>query len=231
MSEVTRTLLEFMLVGLTGLILGLAANHFNNDGLELGRDYFAKPVVNVAATQPANAGEQSTGQKGQPAVGKTDQDRHDNEAGGGIEDYARASRKALEAQMAALGVSLVAFEQVKAWFEDPGYEYGVYVFVDARNEEQYQEGHIPGAWLLDHYRIERYIDRVLPMCRGAEKIVAYCAGGECEDSEFVVGDLITYGIDPGVIYLYADGLEDWEEKGMPVELGQRGSGRMRGGKS
>jgi rhodanese-related sulfurtransferase len=230
MQEITRTILEFLFVGVVGLILGLAANYYNPDGLSLTRDYFAKPGADVTTTQQAAS---SPGTATQPdhsdADAKERQQQTAKDQNREATNYENEYRQALKERMENLGVEIVDFEQVKAWFKDPGYEYGAYVFVDARNQEQYRQGHIPGAWLLDHFRIERYIDEVLPMCQGAEAVVVYCSGGQCEDSEYVVGDLLNFGINPSVIHLYVDGLEEWIDKGMPLELGRRNSGRMRGG--
>src|SRR5687767_11929765 len=47
------------------------------------------------------------------------------------------------------GLPLVDHARVAALFRDPRHTQGLVMFVDARNEENYRQGHIPGAHLLD----------------------------------------------------------------------------------
>lgn len=54
-------------------------------------------------------------------------------------------------------------------------EEGNYVLFDARGYDNYIEGHLPGAVLLPHYRLQEFKDR-LPKDKNT-LIVAYCRGG------------------------------------------------------
>ncbi len=128
-----------------------------------------------------------------------------------------------------LGLVPITFEDVVVAFEDPLYEAEAYVFVDARDDQNYTDGHIPGALQLDHYRIEDYIDEVLSYCQAAEKIIVYCTGGECDDSEFAALALRDeFGVDPEKLYVFVGGLEEWIRNKMPVERGERLSGDIGG---
>lgn len=113
----------------------------------------------------------------------------------------------------------VTLQQVSELFQDPKAGYGVYVFVDARSDEPYQAGHIPGAVQCDFYRIGSYLDTVLGKVFGAEKVIVYCNGGECEDSLSVCGELLNNAVPWPNIYLFKGGWEAWHQSGMPFKAG------------
>ena len=79
-------------------------------------------------------------------------------------------------------------------YHDPRYEQDLVVFVDARNDDHYQAGHVPGAHLFDYYRPANYLSNVLQACQIAQEIVVYCNGGDCEDSELAATMLRDLGI-------------------------------------
>ena len=68
------------------------------------------------------------------------------------------------------------------------------MFIDARDEAHYREGHIPGAYEFDPYYPEKYFPTALPPCQAAEQIVVYCHGGDCDDSESAALTLRDVGI-------------------------------------
>lgn len=131
----------------------------------------------------------------------------------------------LLARMQQLGLNLAASNEVARLFRDPGYEQGLIVFVDARNDHAYQSGHVPGAWQLDRYRPENYLPTVLPLCMNAQKVVIYCSGGQCDDSEFAAVMLRDAGVPADNILVYGGGISEWTN-GMPFEVGVRGSGHI-----
>lgn len=114
----------------------------------------------------------------------------------------------------------VTTEEAFKLFNDSEYESGLYVFVDARNDERFAEGRIPGAIQCDHYKLEDYIDAVLEAVKGAGRVVVYCNGGECEDSIFVCKELVDSGVPYDAVYLYAGGWKEWTQRGFPVETGE-----------
>lgn len=125
-------------------------------------------------------------------------------------------------------MTLVRSNQVERLFHDPRRESELVIFVDARDALQYEAGHIPGAYLLDPYRPERSLASVVAVCAMAEQIVVYCPGGDCEDSEMAAGLLLDSGVPASQILVYGGGLAEWMTNGLPVEIGERGSGRMKG---
>jgi len=123
------------------------------------------------------------------------------------------------------GLKLALSNEVAQLFRGPGYEQGLIVFVDARNDSAYQSGHVPGAWQLDRYRPENYLPTVFPACSVAQKIIVYCTGGSCEDSEFAAMMLRDAGIPNENIVVYGGGITEWTNA-LPFEVGARGSGQI-----
>jgi 3-mercaptopyruvate sulfurtransferase SseA len=112
---------------------------------------------------------------------------------------------------------VLTLEQVVQLYEDPKCQTGEYLFVDAREDEDYNAGHIRGAIQCDHYQLDRFIDNVLQFAAVAEKVVVYCKGGDCEDSLLVCGDLEARGIPRERLSLFQGGWDEWSAKQMPSE--------------
>jgi rhodanese-related sulfurtransferase len=66
----------------------------------------------------------------------------------------------------------------------------------------------------------------MPLCLTAQKIVVYCTGGECEDSEFAAIMLRDAGVPRENLFVYTGGITEWKSQGRPVETGARASGQM-----
>lgn len=114
---------------------------------------------------------------------------------------------------------VITHKDVVALLDDPNTRANLNIFVDARNDEAFEKGHIPGAIQADHYELESYVDNLLQYALPADKIVVYCNGGNCEDSIFMCQDLLELGIDKSVIFLYEGGWKAWEAGGGPIETG------------
>jgi len=212
MKKTRNALLETVVISATGLVIGLTANAFHVDGVRLARDYFPKhdpasqpSYTQTVASQPAGTGDT------RPSHGTPSDPLPDELA------------KAID-HIHSQGLQVANHDEVVALFQDPLYEGGLYVLVDARDTQNYVSGHIPDAYQLDHYRLDRYIDEVLPICQTAMKIIVYCNGGACEDSGFTATELLNRGIDPSHVFVYAGGMDMWIAEGLPTERGERGSG-------
>jgi rhodanese-related sulfurtransferase len=114
----------------------------------------------------------------------------------------------------------ITLEQAVALHQHEYFDQDVYVFVDARADDAYEDGHIPGAIQCDYYRIEDYWPEVLMRAQAAEKIVVYCNGGDCEDSLYVCGELLRSNIPLANILLFRGGWQAWEESGQPIVTGR-----------
>lgn len=193
-----KVALEALAVALGGFLLALLLNAVSPRGIHLTRDYF--PPSRPVTVSPA--GTNATAQ--------------------------HTVTNSLATRLAAKGLQVADTNQVLKLYQDPGYAGGGVVFVDARNDQSYVAGHIPGAYQLDYYYKEKYLPTVLPVLMSAETIVVYCNGGECEDSELTASLLQQAGISPSRIFVYAGGFTEWETAGLPIELQARQSGIMKG---
>jgi rhodanese-related sulfurtransferase len=194
---------EALLVAVAGSLIAMAANALSPRGLRLGRNYFPDirvPSTNATAVAPVLSTPGTTVGTNLP-----------------VDPTLLRLRER--------GLQLVTGTEVFELFRDPRYEQGLLIFVDARDDEHYGAGHIPGAWQLNHYRPEGYLPVILPACLGAMKVVVYCNGGHCEDSEFAAVMLREAGVPPQNLFVYAGGITDWTAQGRPVEAGPRGSGQ------
>jgi rhodanese-related sulfurtransferase len=193
---VRNVLLEALLIGAAGLAIAAAANTLSPRGLRLTRNY--SPGGALTASQSI------------PATGTN----------------ALAAAQFLAAQFRSEGLQLANSNLVATLFADPKKGLDLVVFIDARDDDHYQSGHIPGAYQLDHYHPENYLATALPVCQAAEKILVYCKGGSCEDSEQTAIFLRDAGVPGDKLFVYAGGFDEWTANYQPVETGSRNSGQL-----
>lgn len=196
-------LLEAGAVLIAGGAVALIANQLSPRGLSLSRDYFPQAAA-TPKSFPTSA-----------VVGSRASDR------------APGVTNAILARLQAHGLQPISLKQVEEFYHDPQYLQEQILFVDARDDAHYQAGHIPGAYQFDHYHPENYLPAVLPACQTAQKIVVYCAGGECEDSEFAAITLHQAGVPLDRLLVFAGGFTEWDADDRPVETGARNSGNRR----
>lgn len=97
---------------------------------------------------------------------------------------------------------------------------GKVLFLDARRSSVYAEGHIAGSrsvpvWESDiDARVKALYEEGLDQ---RAPIVAYCSGGNCEDSHMLAEKLYMVGFDN--VLIYKDGFPDWQKRGLPVARG------------
>ena len=89
------------------------------------------------------------------------------------------------------------------------------LFVDARSQNDYENGHIPGAVSLPVGQFEERIESFLNRYPPEQAIVTYCSGRTCEDSH----DLAQFLSDVGFtnVRIFIDGFPGWEAEGYPIE--------------
>lgn len=194
------------MVTVIGLALAFLANAISPLGLSLRRNYFPNGT-NAATSAPA------------PAPAKTKQ----TAAGGNPSN----STDTVAARLQANGLQVADHDEAVELFHDPRCAQGLIVFIDARDPDHFRAGHIPGAFEYDSYRPDQYLGTVLPACHAAEKIVVYCNGGDCEDSQFAAITLREAGIANEKLYVYEGGITDWTQSSLPIEIGKRNSGQIR----
>ncbi len=95
------------------------------------------------------------------------------------------------------------------------YDQGKTLFIDARAEALYLEGHIKGALSLPTGEFDTRIDDLFARYSLDQPIITYCSGRICEDSHHLARRLIDSGYEK--VSIMSDGFSDWLEKGYPVE--------------
>jgi rhodanese-related sulfurtransferase len=91
------------------------------------------------------------------------------------------------------------------------------LLIDARTKTEYEEGHIPGAILIDYYEMGRYLKEVLPTLDPSLRTIVYCYGPDCEDAELLARELYMLGFTD--LSVYKGGYEDWVDSGGTIEGG------------
>ena len=87
--------------------------------------------------------------------------------------------------------------------------------IDARNPEEYQEVHIKGAISLPVKQWEKFAGE-LPADKKA-RLIFYCNGIKCGKSKKAAARAQAAGYDN--VFVYAEGMPVWEEKGLPIYAG------------
>jgi len=205
-ARAKKLILEALFVAVVGVVLGFTANTLSPRGLVLSRNYF--PDGTNAAPQPPNA---------------TTSPR----AATNSNSSAPYQTPIAVYNINGKGLQLIECNQASRLFHGRGWPGNLAVFIDARDEEHFLEGHIPGAYQFDPYHPEKHLPAVLPICTNAEQVVVYCTGGECEDSEFAAIQLRDAGISNQKLFVFTGGITEWTTNNLPLEIGVRGSGNPR----
>jgi rhodanese-related sulfurtransferase len=98
------------------------------------------------------------------------------------------------------------------------YESGAGLFLDARPESEYAQGHIKGALNFPWQDLDRYFIGVLEKLYGQEAIITYCDGEACDLGH----ELSLFLKDSGFenVYVLVNGWSLWLEAGLPTESGR-----------
>jgi rhodanese-related sulfurtransferase len=194
---------EGALVAVIGAALAFAANALSPRGLQLSRNYFPGANVTAAVSTP---GTNLTG----TAASRTN-----------------SPAELLAASLRQQGLQLADSNQAMQFFHDPRREQDEVIFIDARDEEHYRAGHIPGAYHFDRFHPETYITNVVQVCQIAQQIVFYCNGGDCDDSEHAAIMLRdSLNIPKEKVFVYGGGMTEWTANRLPIEIGARNSGQL-----
>jgi len=95
------------------------------------------------------------------------------------------------------------------------YDGGKTLFVDARSNDDYNEGHIKGAISLPVGEFDERVGNLLDDYSPDQSIITYCSGRTCEDSHRLAQMLIDLGYEN--VSIMIDGFPGWKENGYPVE--------------
>lgn len=92
-------------------------------------------------------------------------------------------------------------------------------FIDARFVEDYEKGHVEGAfWITTEQFMNGRTPVALDFLDKSSWLVIYCTGGNCDASHNVAEFLRLVGYDKCVIM--KDGYQPWADAGHPVATGQ-----------
>jgi rhodanese-related sulfurtransferase len=111
----------------------------------------------------------------------------------------------------------VTREEVLEMTRDPRFASRRLLLLDARNDELFNAGHIPGALQFDHFRPEKNLVEVHTACLMADRIVIYCGGGSCDDSLYAARMLRDLEVPAASMAIYTGGFHDWRDAGLPVK--------------
>jgi len=95
------------------------------------------------------------------------------------------------------------------------YDTGNVLFVDARSEEAYHDGHIKRAVSLPVGQYDEQIDTFLELYDLDRPMITYCSGRTCEDSLQLARLLMERGYMN--VSVMIDGFPGWEAEGYPID--------------
>lgn len=87
------------------------------------------------------------------------------------------------------------------------------LFVDARDPEEYEDGHIAGAVNLPLFHMEKYMGNLSSVDKN-EPIVTYCEGADCDMSIRLGNELFSKGYKK--VFVFFGGWEEWQKANYPV---------------
>jgi rhodanese-related sulfurtransferase len=95
------------------------------------------------------------------------------------------------------------------------FDNGNILFVDARSQDNYEDGHLPGAVSLPVGQFDEQIESFLNQHSPDTPIVTYCSGRTCEDSHNLAQLLSDVGFTN--VSVFIDGFPGWEAGGYQIE--------------
>lgn len=100
------------------------------------------------------------------------------------------------------------------------FDAGAALFLDARDTDEYEAGHIPGAMRLSESDAASQPESVKNLPVRGRPIIAYCQGGDCEASLDLARNLVASGYRK--VLVFTGGFPEWAAAGYPVEGGRGG---------
>lgn len=120
----------------------------------------------------------------------------------------RADTQKIKSMVPSLGVITLAEAKQRL-------DSGTAVFIDARNELLYKDGHLQGAisFPVQDYEKTRSLEKIADLKE--TKVVVYCSGKDCPDSSTLAGYLAKEGFLD--IEIFEGGWPEWSAAGYPSE--------------
>jgi ArsR family transcriptional regulator len=99
------------------------------------------------------------------------------------------------------------------------YEGGYALFVDARDSDFFEMGHIPGALNLPVKDFDRVFPTLKEQLLAAHQIITYCDGANCEASVELTEKLLFAGLE--YVEIFTGGIQQWKAAGQPLVSADR----------
>lgn len=228
-------LLEIVLIVIVASLLGFGYNYFaspkkipiiREEQVLVQADdslLFApsSSASNSATQQGTTQTQEPSGQTTQPATqsmptaaavqtpGKKDTVRSDKTNTPAVKNQSQVTTQAQPTTTAASSTektkpASVSYAQVLRLLEDKDV-----LFIDARNDDEWSEGHIPGAIHIFPEDFQKHIPEIIGLPRD-KRIVAYCSGGpECPLSHELCDQLANFGFKR--LFIYFGGWTEWKK--------------------
>jgi rhodanese-related sulfurtransferase len=88
------------------------------------------------------------------------------------------------------------------------------VFIDVRNDSDWEAGWIPGAVHLDSEKVFSK-SMLAQVVQPDQEVVIYCNGANCPRNSQAVAQAVAWGF--ARVYYYRLGFPDWQAAGHPLE--------------
>jgi rhodanese-related sulfurtransferase len=105
---------------------------------------------------------------------------------------------------------IVSLAEMRRIFDE-----GSAFIIDARDPEEFAEGHIPGAINVPYDRLPEYLDMLNAEVPTDARVIIYCRGPACDFSDQLATELKILGYQD--VSVFSGGWEHWTEAGYPVE--------------
>ncbi len=104
------------------------------------------------------------------------------------------------------GFKFINYSQLKKYLNDPSF-----LIIDARNDIDYGNGHIENAINIDAYLMDQteYFKQITMLPKD-KILIIYCSGGNCDASEKLAKDILSFGFKN--VLVYYGGWEEWKSK-------------------
>jgi len=195
-----------------GVILGLGYNLFNPNKL----DWVTKKRGGISLDQAAEAGTPKPvprPEPGEAADPPGDEPADPPQAEAGAQETAPGTPEELYADIPTSEFPIeITLAEGKAFWDRGGL-----LVLDAREADEYGEGHIRGAELAPMDQVVGDLEWLDRMAAEPRPIMVYCGGGDCElslDLAFAINES-----GHRRVLVLTDGYPAWEEAGYPVVKG------------
>lgn len=138
-----------------------------------------------------------------------------------IKRFARGEfREAFFAAADYPGVRLITLEEGEELWRTGGA-----VFVDARKETEFRDGHVPGALSAPAAQAEKAVPQALRALTRDRALVIYCEGGDCQSSLLLAKRMSLEGFKD--IRVFTGGWAGWTAAGLPAERSETSGDRKK----